>query len=86
MWNVTEKDGKTCYERCDGTRVFSTQAIESIENTERIQKEQSKETQINTPHPFEEYKPDEEGIIPSKYAPLIPVVVFLVFLLANLLS
>ena len=83
MWNVTEKDSKTCYERCDGTRVFSTQAIEAIESSERIQKNENK---IREDNPFEARVLDEKGIVPSKYAPLIPVVVFLVFLIINLVS
>jgi len=36
-WIVSDYEGKTCYERCDGIRVFDTDSITAIEQHEKAQ-------------------------------------------------
>lgn len=51
-WNVTDYEGKVCYER-DGMRVFRTQDIDAIERQEKIEAEQRNKS-VRWDYPYDE--------------------------------
>jgi hypothetical protein len=58
-WTKSYYEGKGCWERSDGTRVFSTQEVTAIENMERMEAEKRKGFKL--PHyDYDDYEIEEE--------------------------
>lgn len=79
-WNVTSFEGKKCYERCDGIRVFDTDSITAIEQHEKAQMQKLRESLQHLPYKEQDYY-EQEISEPMTKAEMIIVSIIIIGLI-----